>query len=443
MKPIHLVFSCFALFLLVGISSLTHSAEAQSPEIQWRIEYFPNVWFSGESIKATHSGPLDFNWAANSPANGIPRDNFSARFSGIIVSPKAQIYEFNYDADDSFLISIGGSIWQRGSVGAGSGQIELRKGYNPFYIEFKEYTGDARLKFSMTPVGDITPPTPTPTPTKAPQTGNTKIEYFNNTWFGGEPVYTEYKNLDSFRRLLDWGTNSPAPGVNADFFSARISFGIILNGSGPYKFEAVADDTMRVLVNGTEVVKTTGAYQRASGTTNLSTYDAEVVVEYVEYVGGAFVDLEFSKTRIAKESRIVQQRFEGGWMIWLEAENKIYALFDNPQTFSYYSGWEDFNDTFVEGQPEDDPNIRPPAGKQQPRRGFGKVWREQENVRDLLGWATGNEIACDSKYYHYSGFGGRSGGTSLRMCDWQILSLGWSTGGRGWSISPYKAGAFD
>ena len=40
---------------------------------------------------------------------------------------------------------------------------------------------------------------------------------------------------------------------------------------------------------------------------------------------------------------------------------------------------------------ESDPTITPPSGYYQPRRGFGKIWREQAGARDKLGWATANE----------------------------------------------------
>ncbi len=52
-----------------------------------------------------------------------------------------------------------------------------------------------------------------------------------------------------------------------------------------------------------------------------------------------------------------------------------------------YGTWLAFPDIFKDGQPETDPNIVPPANFQQPKRGFGQVWRDNQNVRDALGWA--------------------------------------------------------
>ncbi len=32
--------------------------------------------------------------------------------------------------------------------------------------------------------------------------------------------------------------------------------------------------------------------------------------------------------------------------------------------------------------------LNPPPGRLEPKRGFGKVWREKPGVREALGWAT-------------------------------------------------------
>ncbi|MBE9507754.1 MAG: hypothetical protein IMY86_06855, partial [Chloroflexi bacterium] len=53
--------------------------------------------------------------------------------------------------------------------------------------------------------------------------------------------------------------------------------------------------------------------------------------------------------------------------------------------------YEQYEDTWTEGMPESDPAFVPPAGLLQPIRGFGKLWRENTNVRDGLGWATAPE----------------------------------------------------
>jgi hypothetical protein len=83
------------------------------------------------------------------------------------------------------------------------------------------------------------------------------------------------------------------------------------------------------------------------------------------------------------------QPFENGIMIWVsslgvQAQPAIYALFNN-------GTYQRFNDTFTEGVDPASSGATPPEGRLEPVRGFGKVWRENANVRNTLGWATTGE----------------------------------------------------
>jgi serine/threonine protein kinase len=76
--------------------------------------------------------------------------------------------------------------------------------------------------------------------------------------------------------------------------------------------------------------------------------------------------------------------FAGGHMIWIEAEDTIYVFYNDTNQ----PRWESFPNSWFEGMPERDPNIIGPSALwQQPGRGFGYVWRNNQNVRDRLGWA--------------------------------------------------------
>ena len=89
-------------------------------------------------------------------------------------------------------------------------------------------------------------------------------------------------------------------------------------------------------------------------------------------------------------SAAAEQPFEGGVMLWLEATESIY-VFDRSD-----SSWQRFEDTWSEEQPENDPTIVPPAERFQPIRGFGKLWRDNPEVQDELGWALGPELGFES-----------------------------------------------
>jgi hypothetical protein len=82
------------------------------------------------------------------------------------------------------------------------------------------------------------------------------------------------------------------------------------------------------------------------------------------------------------------ESFEHGFMFWREDTKHAYVLYGVDNT------WQEFTDTYVDGQPEyscpnaSTPSTSPPT----PKRGFGKVWCTQPDVRSRLGKALTDEI---------------------------------------------------
>lgn len=84
------------------------------------------------------------------------------------------------------------------------------------------------------------------------------------------------------------------------------------------------------------------------------------------------------------------QGFERGVMLWRGETRQIYVLCGSSQAGQVLNGnrgYNYFSDTFEEGQdPGGGPGPQP--GLYEPKRGFGKLWRESQRVRDCLGYAT-------------------------------------------------------
>lgn len=78
-------------------------------------------------------------------------------------------------------------------------------------------------------------------------------------------------------------------------------------------------------------------------------------------------------------------QFQQGFMIWIEQQDAIYVLYDSAN----FPRWEVFQDTFEEGMPETDGSLesQKPPYAWQPRRGFGLIWRNREDVRRRIGWS--------------------------------------------------------
>lgn len=94
-----------------------------------------------------------------------------------------------------------------------------------------------------------------------------------------------------------------------------------------------------------------------------------------------------------------EQAFQNGRAIWLEeilgagvvTEGVILVLYDDGR-------WQSYHDTWTSAEPETDPEIVSPEGLYQPTRGFGKLWRESEGVREELGWALSAEQGFESAW---------------------------------------------
>ncbi len=89
-----------------------------------------------------------------------------------------------------------------------------------------------------------------------------------------------------------------------------------------------------------------------------------------------------------------EQTFERGRMIWVQAQDRIYVIFEDGRS----PEWARYPDNFEEGDAELDDTIVPPPGLLQPIRGFGLVWRSNPRVRERLGWATSPEVAFDGMF---------------------------------------------
>ncbi len=88
-------------------------------------------------------------------------------------------------------------------------------------------------------------------------------------------------------------------------------------------------------------------------------------------------------TETERNTNFAAQNFERGSMLWREDERRIYVLLSDKT-------WKSFDDSWIAGMPEDScPGITAPN---KPKRGFGKVWCEQADVRTNIGSVIGVEV---------------------------------------------------
>jgi len=106
-------------------------------------------------------------------------------------------------------------------------------------------------------------------------------------------------------------------------------------------------------------------------------------------------------TETVAQVQVAEQVFEHGRMFWVQPAAQIWVMVVDEEG----SGrWLRYQDTFVEGEDmSTDPALAPPDGLLQPERGFGKLWRENAEVRDTLGWAITPEFGYISEYRYKPG----------------------------------------
>jgi plastocyanin len=110
--------------------------------------------------------------------------------------------------------------------------------------------------------------------------------------------------------------------------------------------------------------------------------------------------------RPAALTSAAEQLFEGGRMVWLQEipkeSTRSGLASEGPLIFVFYEDgrWLRFEDTWTTAEPERDPDLVPPEGMVQPQRGFGKVWGNNPQVREALGWASRPEQAFEGAYQH-------------------------------------------
>jgi hypothetical protein len=127
-----------------------------------------------------------------------------------------------------------------------------------------------------------------------------------------------------------------------------------------------------------------------------------------------------------------EQPFENGRMVWLE-EVRGETFVTQRQILVFYNDgkYEQYQDTWTEGQPESDPSIVPPPGLYQPIQGFGKLWRETTSVRDKLGWATVPQQGFDT-FWQQRFQESLPSVAYVRIFDGRVIEIagwGWATGG--------------
>ena len=106
-------------------------------------EYFANATLSNSPILTRQDSQINFQWDTNSPAPGLPADQFSVRWSGQLEAPVTGLYTLKPIADDGMRLFLSGK--KIAEIASGTGQtsttvqVRLTAGQRyPLQVEYFE-----------------------------------------------------------------------------------------------------------------------------------------------------------------------------------------------------------------------------------------------------------------------------------------------------------------
>ncbi len=271
-------------------------ASPPAASARWRGAYYANVDLSGEPLFVRNDAGINFRWGLRSPDTSLNTDHFSVRWTRT-VSFRGGLYRFTMVADDGARVWVGDKLvidqWRVQPETAFTAEVTLTAGNHPITVEYFDDTGNAIAQFSFVRLGAASV-TPTPSAT-APSTAPTDAwrgEYFGNVDLSGNPILTRSDSYIGF----DWALGSPDPAVPQDYFGVRWTRKITFD-KGRYAFCAMADDGVRLYVDGVRLVDEWHPSNALSycGTTELAKGAHEVKVEYYEDGGQALIYVWWEK----------------------------------------------------------------------------------------------------------------------------------------------------
>jgi hypothetical protein len=130
------------------------------------------------------------------------------------------------------------------------------------------------------------------------------------------------------------------------------------------------------------------------------------------------------------QTYIAQQDFQHGYMFWISPRKEIWVLV-SADAGNMTGEWQVFQDTFKDGEQEIDQSLVAPAGNLfQPRRGFGKIWRQPSPLFTALGWGTTEELEASTPISYLAGANGAPGRYLILTIGREIFSLNEKTAGQ-------------
>lgn len=232
--------------------------------------YFARTNFQG-SVIVRLDERVDFDWATGEPVQGAPRDGFSVIWTGDIDVPVDGEYQFSVMADDMAELTISNqTIVAAGPARRGqevtSPPLAMVSGTRyPVLLKFQDWAGAAAVRLSWQGPGLSRRPVPGDrlhAKSRLPEHASDPLSdegllatYYRNVDFSGETLTRVDPKIE-----FNWMDRDPVAGFSRSRYSVRWMGQLRADHSETYTIHVVADEPMRVWLDGRPLILPGGQY---------------------------------------------------------------------------------------------------------------------------------------------------------------------------------------
>ena len=308
-----------AIWLLAVVFLGSNLQAQKAPQTGLLGQYFKGVNHAGPAALKRVDPQVNFD-CGGAPADGLPEDQFSVRWSGTVQSPATGRFTFYTESDDGVRLWVDGRLlidnWtDHAPTEDKSVEFAMQDGQRyDIVLEFYENGGGAAAKllwsgpstlkqpipsFRLTPK-ELAPPGELDVSKLPPETRGLVGHYFKGREFAGKPLLRVDKQID-----FNWDMGGPGlRGGDADDFCVRWTGQITAEKSGQHTFYAETDDGVRLWVNGQKLVDQwvdQGATEHKGELPLEAGKSYDLVMEYYENSGFASAKLSWSVANAEKK----------------------------------------------------------------------------------------------------------------------------------------------